>query len=96
MAIHQVSEILPVKGVELVGLLPEAIQNYTTYAGGISTKSPQAGPARSFIALLASPESAATTAVVSEVALSSFEQAPSRRTPASGTARNRRNFMRAA
>ena len=60
LAIHQVSEILPVKGVELVGLLPEAIQNYTTYAGGISTKSPQAGPARSFIALLASPESVAT------------------------------------
>ena len=60
LAIHQVSEILPVKGVDLVGVLPEAIQSYTTYAVGISTNSSLGAPAKSFMALIASPASMAT------------------------------------
>jgi molybdate transport system substrate-binding protein len=32
LGIHQISEILPVKGVTLVGPLPAEIQNYTVYA----------------------------------------------------------------
>ena len=35
LGIHQISEILPVKGVTLVGPLPNDIQNYTVYAAGI-------------------------------------------------------------
>ena len=35
IGIHQISEILPVKGVTLVGPLPAEIQNYTTYAAGV-------------------------------------------------------------
>jgi molybdate transport system substrate-binding protein len=35
IGIHQISEILPVKGVTLVGPLPAEIQNYTTYAAGL-------------------------------------------------------------
>ena len=35
--IHQISEIIPVKEVTLVGPLPREIQNYTTYAAGIGT-----------------------------------------------------------
>src|SRR5262249_25670514 len=35
LGIHQISEILPVKGVTLVGPLPADIQNYTVYAAGI-------------------------------------------------------------
>jgi molybdate transport system substrate-binding protein len=31
LGIHQISEILPVKGVKLVGPLPPALQKYTTY-----------------------------------------------------------------
>ena len=31
---HQISEILPVKGVTLVGPLPAEVQNTTTYAIG--------------------------------------------------------------
>ena len=35
LGVHQISEILPVKGIVLVGPLPKEIQNYTTYAAGI-------------------------------------------------------------
>ena len=31
LGIHQISEILPVKGVKLVGPLPPELQKYTTY-----------------------------------------------------------------
>jgi molybdate transport system substrate-binding protein len=59
LAIHQVSEILAVKGVTLVGTLPEAIQNYTTYAGAVSTASPHARAAQAFLGELAGPDAAA-------------------------------------
>lgn len=59
LAIHQVSEILPVKGAELAGLLPESIQNYTTYAAGVAAGARQPDAARSFVALLSAPEAAA-------------------------------------
>ena len=60
LAVHQISEILPVKGVDLVGPLPEAVQNYTTYAGAVGghTTHPQA--ARAFLAALHGPEAAET------------------------------------
>ena len=48
IAIHQVSEILPVKGVVLIGELPAEIQSVTTYSGALP---PSATPAAS--ALLA-------------------------------------------
>jgi molybdate transport system substrate-binding protein len=57
-AIHQISEILPVRGVDLVAPLPEAIQNYTTYAAGASTKSRHAGASRVLLQALAAPEAA--------------------------------------
>jgi molybdate transport system substrate-binding protein len=31
LAIHQISEIIPVKGAKLVGPLPESLQTYTVY-----------------------------------------------------------------
>lgn len=37
LGIHQISEILPVKGITLVGPLPAEIQNYTIYAAALST-----------------------------------------------------------
>jgi molybdate transport system substrate-binding protein len=37
LGIHQISEIVPVKEVTLVGPLPGEIQNYTVYAAGIGT-----------------------------------------------------------
>ena len=47
LGIHQISEIVPVKEVTLVGPLPAEIQNYTTYAGGLSSaaKDPEAAKA---------------------------------------------------
>jgi molybdate transport system substrate-binding protein len=58
LAIHQISEIMPVKGVTIVGPLPEAIQNYTTYAGALSSHAANVEAARALLAALASPEAA--------------------------------------
>ena len=55
LAIHQISEILPVAGAELVGPLPDSIQNYTVYAAAIATGSSQGAAARALIDLLRSP-----------------------------------------
>ncbi len=50
LAIHQVSEILPVSGVMLAGLLPQPIQNYTTYGYGVASTTNMATAAASFAA----------------------------------------------
>jgi molybdate transport system substrate-binding protein len=58
LAIHQVSEILPVAGVTFVGPLPDAIQNYTTYAAALSSHSTHPQAAQALLATLAGPEAA--------------------------------------
>lgn len=58
LAIHQISEILPVQGADLVGPLPEAIQNYTYYAVALSTRSQQSPAAKAFMAMLSQKETA--------------------------------------
>jgi molybdate transport system substrate-binding protein len=55
LGLHQISEILPVKGVTLVGPLPAEIQNYTTYAAGVSAAAKEAEAARALIKLLSGP-----------------------------------------
>ncbi len=60
LAIHQISEILAVPGARLVGPLPDAIQNYTTYAGAVSPRSASAAAARAFLAALADPQAGET------------------------------------
>jgi molybdate transport system substrate-binding protein len=59
LGIHQISEILPVKGVVLVGPLPAEIQNYTVYAGALSTAAKDVAVAKAFLDLLAGPAAAA-------------------------------------
>lgn len=59
IAIHQISEILPVKGVTLVGPLPEAIQNYTVYAAGLSATARDAAAAQALIDYLRGSAAAA-------------------------------------
>ena len=56
LGLHQISEILPVKGVKLVGPLPEALQKWTVYTAAITPASQVAGPARELIQYLSSAE----------------------------------------
>ena len=58
IGIHQISEILPVKGVTLVGPLPADIQNYTVYAAGIGAHAKEADAARALLKTLSGPAAA--------------------------------------
>lgn len=55
IAIHQISEILAVPGATLVGPIPPEIQNYTVYAGGVSTNAKDATAAKALLEVLSSP-----------------------------------------
>jgi molybdate transport system substrate-binding protein len=52
---HQISEIVPVKGVTLVGPLPKELQKYTVYSAGVTARSEAPDVARSFIAFVTRP-----------------------------------------
>ena len=54
VVVHQISEILPVKGVTLVGPLPKDLQKITIYSAGLATKAASPEAARAFIAYLVS------------------------------------------
>jgi molybdate transport system substrate-binding protein len=55
MVVHQISEIVPVKGVRLVGPLPKDVQKVTVYSAGIAKKAVTPDAARSFVTFLTSP-----------------------------------------
>ena len=55
ICVHQISEILPVKGVALVGPLPKDLQKVTVYSAGLAAKSTSADAARTFLAFIARP-----------------------------------------
>jgi molybdate transport system substrate-binding protein len=59
LGIHQISEIVPVKEVTLVGPLPAEIQNYTTYAAGVSAGTKESEAAKALIKVLSGPAAAA-------------------------------------
>jgi molybdate transport system substrate-binding protein len=59
LGLHQISEILPVKGAELVGPLPKEIQNTTTYAAGISATAKNKAGAEALIKMFSEPAAAA-------------------------------------
>jgi molybdate transport system substrate-binding protein len=52
LGIHQISEILPVKGITLVGPLPAEIQNYTIYAAGIGAQAKEPAAAKALLEVL--------------------------------------------
>ncbi len=54
LAVHQISEILPVKGVTLVGPLPAEIQNYTVYTAGVSATAHDVAAAKALVDYLKS------------------------------------------
>ena len=55
LGIHQISEIVPVKEVTLVGPLPAEIQNYTTYAAGVGATAKDSEAAKAMIKVLSGP-----------------------------------------
>jgi molybdate transport system substrate-binding protein len=55
IGLHQISEILAVKGVTLVGPLPAEIQNYTTYAAAVGAQAQHPDAAQTLIKLLTGP-----------------------------------------
>lgn len=58
VAVGQISELMAVKGVAVVGPLPAEVQNYTTYAGGVSATTKDTDAAKALIGLLSGPSAA--------------------------------------
>jgi molybdate transport system substrate-binding protein len=58
IAIHQISEIVPVKGAVLVGPLPAEIQNITVYSAGLGAAARDPAAAAAFLAALVTPATA--------------------------------------
>jgi molybdate transport system substrate-binding protein len=57
---QQISELLPVDGIDFVGPLPAAVQRVTMFSAGVGAASTHPAVARSFIDFLASPAAAGT------------------------------------
>jgi len=55
IGIHQISEILAVKGALLVGPLPAEIQNFTVYSAGLSVAAKHVATANEFVKFLTGP-----------------------------------------
>jgi molybdate transport system substrate-binding protein len=59
IGISQASEVALVAGVDLGGLLPAEVQNYTVFTGAVVTAAKQPEAARALLAFLASPAAVA-------------------------------------
>ena len=59
LGFQQLSELLNVDGVDVVGLLPESIQGTTTFSGGVAYASTRPDRVREVLAFMASPAVAA-------------------------------------
>ncbi len=55
---HQVSELIPVKGIQILGPLPAEIQNITVYSGGIHSATKVADAATALVKFLTAPAAA--------------------------------------
>ncbi len=55
IGIHQISEILAVKGAVLVGPLPAEIQHFTVYSAGVSVAAKHGAAANEFVKFLIGP-----------------------------------------
>jgi molybdate transport system substrate-binding protein len=57
---QQMSELLPIAGIDIVGPIPPEGQKITVYSGGVVVNSKQQAIAKQFLRFLSSPEAAAT------------------------------------
>ena len=55
LGFQQLSELLNVNGIEILGLLPESIQGTTTFSGGIARASTQVERVREVLTFMATP-----------------------------------------
>lgn len=58
LGFQQLSELMHLPGIEVVGPMPAEIQSITTFSGAVSTGSAHAGAARCLLAQMAAPEAA--------------------------------------
>lgn len=58
LAFQQVSELLPVPGIDLVGPLPKDIQKVTTFCAGLQKSAREIAAAKEWVAFLKSPAAA--------------------------------------
>jgi len=56
LGFQQLSELINLKGIDVVGPLPPAIQTITIFSGGVSANSTQPDAARAVLKFMASPE----------------------------------------
>lgn len=59
LGFQQLSELLPIEGITVLGPLPDAIQVITTFSGGVCANSQQVEAARALLAYLSAPTTAA-------------------------------------
>jgi len=62
LGLQQVSELLPIAGIDYIGPLPDEVQRVTVFSAGIATASKQPEAARQLIRYLNSPAAAPTIA----------------------------------
>jgi molybdate transport system substrate-binding protein len=75
---QQVSELLPIHGIDYVGPLPPEVQRVTVFSAGVAVGARNSDAARAFIRFLVSPEAARAIAKSGLDPIARHEAAPSR------------------